>query len=152
MTSDCYACNLANGTETLIGGLIAENQWWRVEHCMGSLGTSTLILKPKRHVVDVYALSNEETQEMGLMLRESARVVTELCQCDRIYICLWSHANWEKVHIHSVVQPVWNDRRFLFSNPDPVLQTEMFSANESLDAKEVKVFCEKARKIFRIDW
>ena len=146
--SECYACSLANGTENLLGGLIAETQFWRVEHCMGSLGVGTLIIKPKRHVLHVWALSEAEAREMGLILKEASRVVKAITDCDQTYICLWSHAGWTPGHIHYVIQPAYNSQQEQFSHPGPVLQKEMFAQNEPLVASEVKTFCQKARTIF----
>ena len=75
MSIDCYACNLADGTENLIGGLIAETEHWRVEHCMGSLGIGTLIVKPKRHVLHIWELLESEAKEIGLILKKASSVV-----------------------------------------------------------------------------
>lgn len=147
LMTDCYACSLANG-KNLIGGLIAETQLWRVEHCMGSLGVGTLIVKPKRHVVHVWELSPSEAQEMGSILKESSRVVQAITDCDQTYICLWSHAGWTPGHIHYVVQPAYNSQQEQFSNPGPVLQKEMFANKEPLVVAEVEAFCDRARTIF----
>jgi diadenosine tetraphosphate (Ap4A) HIT family hydrolase len=150
--TNCYACNLANGTENLIGGLIAETQSWRVEHCMGSLGIRTLIVKPKRHVVYVWELSELEAKEMGLILKEASRVVKIITDCDQTYICLWSHAGWIPGHIHYVVQPAYNSQKEKYSHPGPVLQREMFAKKEPLIVSEVEIFCDRARQIFSVQF
>jgi diadenosine tetraphosphate (Ap4A) HIT family hydrolase len=145
---DCYACNLVDGTENLIGGLIAETELWRVEHCMGSLGIGTLIVKPKRHILHVWELSKLEAQEMGLLLRQASQVVQTMTNCDQTYVCLWSHAGWTPVHIHYVIQPAYNSQKEQFSNPGPVLQREMFAQKEPLIVAEVEAFCDRAREIW----
>ena len=145
--TECYACSLTN-SKNLIGGLIASTQFWRVEHCMGSLGTGTLIVKPKRHVLHVWQLSEAEAKEMGPILKEASRVVKEITNCDQTYICLWSHAGWTPGHIHYVVQPAYNYQQEQFSNPGPILQKEMFAKNEPLVTSEVEAVCDQARKIF----
>jgi diadenosine tetraphosphate (Ap4A) HIT family hydrolase len=146
---NCYACRLSRGEETLFGGTIHESVTWRIEHCMGPLGTGTLIVKPVRHVVDVHALTSEEAMEMGPVIKEAARVVSELTSADRTYVCLWSHPDWTCVHIHFVVQPVWNDQKDRYSGGGPTLQSEMFKAAEPLDRQAVEVFCDAARKVWR---
>lgn len=148
--TDCYACNLANGTENLIGGLIAQTQFWRVEHCMGCLGVGTLIVKPKRHVIHVWKLSTAEAREMGLVLKETSRVVKMIADCNQTYVCLWSHAGWKPVHIHYVIQPAYNSQQEQFTNPGPSLQQEMFAQNNPLPVSEVEQFCERARAIFSL--
>jgi len=148
--NDCYACNLSNGIEKLPGGLVAGTEYWRIEHCTGPLGVGTLIVKPVRHVLHVWALSEEETQEMGQLLRETSRVIQELTHCDQTYICLWSHSGWKPVHIHFVVQPVREVQQSEHSHPGPTLQSEMFLRNEPVKETEVVAFCENARRIFNV--
>ena len=145
--TECYACSLAND-QNLIGGAIAETQLWRVEHCMGPLGVGTLIVKPKRHVLHVWELSEAEAKEMGSILKEASGIVKAITDCDQTYICLWSHAGWTPGHIHYVVQPAYNSQSEQFSNPGPGLQREMFAKNEPLVASEVEDFCARARSLF----
>ena len=68
---DCYACELSAGSKRLIGGLVSETRYWRVEHCQGPLGVGTLIVKPKRHCLHVWALTREESAELGPLLAAS---------------------------------------------------------------------------------
>jgi diadenosine tetraphosphate (Ap4A) HIT family hydrolase len=77
-----------------------------VEHCVGPLGVGTLVAKPRRHVTRVSELTTEEGGEQGRLLGLCAAVVDELLAPAQTYICLWSHAGGEPVHIHYVVQPV----------------------------------------------
>ena len=49
MASECLACRLTAGDEPLPGGRIHATEHWLVEHCIGPLGTGTLIVKPFRH-------------------------------------------------------------------------------------------------------
>jgi ATP adenylyltransferase len=142
----CYACELANGSKTLLGGPIGESLHWRVEHCQGTLGVGTLIVKPKRHCLHVWDLTAEETAELGPVLRTCAGLVRTLRNPDQVYVCLWSHAGWEPGHIHFVVQPAWNSQKESFSRPGPTLQYEMFEAGEALDRAQVDAFCERARR------
>jgi len=146
--TSCYACNLSTGAERLIGDLIAETCHWRVEHCQGPLGVGTLIVKPKRHCLHVWGLTREESTELGPLLAMASRVVRNLTSPDQVYVCLWSHAGWQPVHIHFLIQPAWNSQKALYAYPGPTLQHEMFEANEPLNADEVEAFCAEARKEF----
>ena len=146
----CYACRLASGEETLVGGRIAQTRHWLVEHCMGPLGVGTLIVKPKRHVLHVHALSDQEAVEMGSLLKEAARVVNEITRCSQVYISLWSHADWKPSHIHYVVQPIQLAMKDVYSAGAATLQSEMFRANQPLPKTEVVAFCEHARRIIRV--
>jgi len=144
----CYACDLSTGAERLIGGLIGETAHWRVEHCQGPLGIGTLVVKPKRHCVHVWDLTREEAAELGPLLAATAMLVRRLKSPDQVYVCLWSHASWQAVHIHFLVQPAWNWQKESYDHPGPTLQHVMFEADEPLDENHVYAFCEDARKEF----
>ncbi len=102
----CMACDLSRGRLPLPGGLLHRTDRWIVEMCLGPLGLGALIVKPERHVVHVADVDDEEATELGPLLREAARVVTDLIDTDQVYVSLWSHAGGVPVHIHHVVQPV----------------------------------------------
>ena len=89
----CLACDLSEGRRPLPGGLIDEAERWRVEHTVGPLGIGTLIVKPKRHVVRVADLTEEEAMELGPLLRRTAALVTLLVEPEHVYVTLWSHAD-----------------------------------------------------------
>lgn len=117
---------------------------------MGPLGVGTLVVKPFRHCLHVAELSDHEVEELGPLLREVARCVEQLCDADQTYICLWSHAGWQPVHIHFIVQPALNADRGRFSAPGPSLQAAMFSCGEQPALEQVLGFCERARGFFRL--
>ena len=71
------ACDLAAGRTPLPGGRIHETTHWLVEHCIGPLGPGTLIVKPRRHVTSVAALSEEEAAELAPLLRAASAVAGE---------------------------------------------------------------------------
>lgn len=93
--SGCLACDLISGEAELPGGLISETPGWRVEHCVGSLGVGTLIVKPKRHVTVLAELTETEAGEMGPLLWRTAAAVHELAEAVQVYVCLWSHGPHE---------------------------------------------------------
>ena|SRR5438105_15623860 len=144
----CYACALSAGTERLIGGLIGESLHWRIEHCQGPLGVGTLIVKPKRHCLHAWELTREESTELGPLLKMTSMIVRNLKSPDQVYVCLWSHAGWQPVHIHFLIQPAWNAQKQLYAYPGPTLQHEMFEVNEAINEEEVGSFCEEARGEF----
>lgn len=140
------ACDLAEGRADLPGGTIHTTAHWLVEHCIGPLGVGTLIVKPRRHVLHVWELSDGETAELGPLLQRTADVVRQLCDPDQVYVCLWSHADGVPVHIHFVVQPV--ARPGPGDPGGPNLQVQMFSENVAPPGREVEAFCERARPLF----
>ena len=86
--SNCLACDLTAGVVPVPGGLIFETEGWRVEHCVGPLGVRTLIVKPKRHVLYLADITEDEALEMGPLLRNHATAVRELTGASQVYMCL----------------------------------------------------------------
>jgi diadenosine tetraphosphate (Ap4A) HIT family hydrolase len=144
----CIACELANGTRDLPGGLIHRTRFWLVEHCIGPLGLGTLVVKPERHVTSVAELSTDEAIELGPLLRRASIVAKQLVDADQIYNCLWSHAGGVPVHIHYVVQPVTKDQMADFGVFGPNLQVAMFSTSEPPAAVDVERIATHARRRF----
>jgi diadenosine tetraphosphate (Ap4A) HIT family hydrolase len=145
----CLACDLTRGRHDLPGGRVHATEGWVVEHCIGPLGVGTLIVKPVRHCLHVWELTEREAAELGPLLRKVNIAVRNLLSPDQVYVCLWSHAGWEPVHIHFVVQPVWNAMREQHEHPGPCLQRDMFHSGVLPPRNEVEVFAERARQALR---
>jgi diadenosine tetraphosphate (Ap4A) HIT family hydrolase len=145
---DCMACELANGSRPLPGGLIHRTEFWLVEHCIGPLGLGTLIVKPERHVTAVANLSEGEASELGPLLRRASMVAHNLVVANQVYNCLWSHAGGAPAHIHYVVQPVTTDIISRFGVYGPDLQVAMFASGELPAQRDVEVVAGLARLAF----
>lgn len=145
----CLACDLAEGRSPLPGGLIDETGGWRVEHTVGPLGVGTLIVKPKRHVIHVADLKQEEASELGPLIQRAAALVTRLVSPEQVYVTLWSHADAKPGHIHWVVQPVTRAQMDEFDDYGPWLQVKMFERGEPLDLAAVESFAAAAREDLR---
>jgi diadenosine tetraphosphate (Ap4A) HIT family hydrolase len=96
--------------------------------------------------VHVSDLTVEEAAELGPLLQRVAQVIQTLATADQVYVCLWSHAGWQPVHIHFVLQPAWNSQAERYSGPGPSLQVSMFAARDLLDPRAVQEFCDRARR------
>ena len=143
----CRACDLAEGRVELPGGRIHETDQWLVEHCVGPLGVGTLIVKPRRHVVHVAELNENEAAELGPLLQRTAAIVAALASPDQVYVCLWSHQGGVPVHIHFVVQPVTTEQRNRLGG-GARLQASMFDTDEMPARDAVEAFSEQARSAF----
>jgi diadenosine tetraphosphate (Ap4A) HIT family hydrolase len=146
---DCLACRLTDGGQDLPGGRIFATRHWVVEHCIGPLGVGTLIVKPLRHCLHVWDLTDDETRELGPLLRRVAATIHAILEPDQIYVCLWSHAGWQPGHIHFVLQPAWNHQGRDHQRPGPSLQADMFRAGDQPPRDEVEAFSAKAREVIR---
>jgi ATP adenylyltransferase len=145
----CLACDLTNGRQPLPGGTIYRTSTWTVDHCVGPLGIGTLIVRPIRHVTRVSELNQRESAEFGPVLQRTAAVVDELLHPDQVYVCLWSHAGGNPVHIHYVVQPARREMIEQFTAYGPRLQVAMFDRAETPAPTEVEAFAERARTAFK---
>jgi len=119
-----------------------------VEHCIGTLGVGTLILKPLRHIVGLADMSDAEAVELGPLMQRATSVIKGLTDADQVYACLWSHAGWTPGHIHFVLQPSWNALQSRYPGPGPALQMAMFTEAQTLDPHAVQAFCARARSAF----
>jgi diadenosine tetraphosphate (Ap4A) HIT family hydrolase len=144
----CMACDLTSGLAALPGGTIARELGWVVEHCVGPLGVGTLVVKPERHVVHLADLTVEEAAAMGRILHHAAKVVTELCDPDQVYVALWSHAERRPGHIHYVVQPVDQEAMAKHDAHGPKLQVAMFDTGDIPDPSAVEEFTARARDVW----
>jgi diadenosine tetraphosphate (Ap4A) HIT family hydrolase len=145
----CLACDLAEGRLPLPGGRIAATEHWLVDHTVGPLGVGTLIVRPKRHVVHVSELAEDEAVELGPFLRTVTRALAALLDPEQIYVTLWSHAEAEPGHIHWVVQPVTIATMDEFGGIyGPHLQVAMFDRNDPPPPVEVEAVCSRLRGWF----
>ncbi len=126
-------------------GLIHETTGWVVDHCVGPLGIGTLIVRPKRHVVHVADLGEDEAAELGPLLRQTTAVVTELVRPEQVYVTLWSHAGGAPGHIHFVVQPVTRAQMEEHGTYGLHLQVAMFDRREAPDPAAIAEFAARAR-------
>ena len=145
----CLACGLIDGTLDLPGGRIYATRHWVVEHCIGSLGVGTLVVKPLRHCLHVWDLTDDETKELGPLLRRVAAVIGAILEPDQVYVCLWSHAGWKPGHIHFVLQPAWNHQRRDHDRPGLSLQVDITRAKVQPPRDEVEAFAAQAREVIQ---
>ncbi|GGV42838.1 hypothetical protein GCM10010277_32090 [Streptomyces longisporoflavus] len=149
--SDCLACDLADGTAPLLGGTLLRTAHWTVEHCVGPLGTGTLIVKPLRHITGVHEMNADESAELGPLLTRVTSALRAAVgdECEQVYVCLWSHAGRVPGHIHFVVQPARTSDIDRHGNAyGPALQAAMFATGEEPEPGEVEEFCTRVRHAF----
>jgi diadenosine tetraphosphate (Ap4A) HIT family hydrolase len=118
-------------------------------HISGTFGLGTLAVVPLRHVVYTADLKADEAAELGVLLRDTATVVSGLTDPVQVYTCQWSHTGGEAAHIHFVVQPI--RRSDMAEHPGklgPALQAAMLEAGNRPDSQSLDQFAEKARQIF----
>ena len=93
-------------------------------------------------------LDDDETAELGPLLRDAAAVARRLVDADQVYNCLWSHADRRPGHIHYVVQPVTPSQMTTFDAHGPFLQAAMFLHAQPPDLADIERVAEQARAAF----
>lgn len=119
-----------------------------MEHCVGPLGLGTLIVKPRRHVTSVAALTDDEASGLGPLLRTASAIAGTLVPAEQVYNCLWSHAGGVPVHIHYVVQPVTAEVMDRHGSHGPVLQVAMFAEGNGPPEDLIEDVARRARTAF----
>jgi len=146
MSGTCLSCDLIAGVRPLAGGIVTETKRWVVNHCLGPLGLGTLVAVPKRHVVSVAELNDEEAGELGPLLKRIASILTALTTPEQVYVCLWSHGRSEGKHLHWIIQPVRTETVQRYDGlRSEALQAAMFEAGEYPEDSAIEAFCAQAR-------
>lgn len=143
----CLACDVNEGRAPAPGGVILDTGRWVVDHTVGSLGVGTLIVKPRRHVLHVGDLDDEEAAELGPLLQRVAAAVQEVAKPSQVYVCLWSHEGRKPGHIHFVVQPVTGELMAELDAHGPRLQAALFDRAEQPDPVAAAEFAGRARAL-----
>jgi diadenosine tetraphosphate (Ap4A) HIT family hydrolase len=114
------------------------------------MNLGTLVVGPKEHIVAVADLDDTAAAEFGPVLRDTARVVEELCRPEQTYMSLWSHGASERKHLHVAVQPVTTAVVARYGGVrSEQLQARMLASGDEPAVADVERFCELARELFR---
>jgi diadenosine tetraphosphate (Ap4A) HIT family hydrolase len=114
------------------------------------MNLGTLIVGPKEHIVAVADLGDMAAAEFGPVLRDTARVVEELCRPEQTYMSLWSHGANARKHLHVAVQPVTAAVVARYGGlRSEQLQARMLASGDEPAVADVERFCERARELFR---
>ena len=146
----CLGCDLLAGRRALPGGIVHQTAGWVVNHVVGPMNLGTLVVGPKEHIVAVADLGDTAAAEFGPVLRDTARVVEELCRPEQTYLALWSHGASARKHLHVAVQPVTTAvvARYAGMRSEQ-LQARMLASGDEPAIADVERFCEQARELFR---
>ena len=105
----CLSCDIVSGKRIEPGGVLYENDCWHVGSAIGPVvWPGFLIVKLKRHCEHLAQLTSQEAATLGPVLRNACRVVTNVLQPAKVYVC--SFGDGVK-HIHFWVLPRPPDMR-----------------------------------------
>ena len=139
----------ADQTAALPGGIVHQTPWWVVNHVVGAMNLGTLIVGPREHVTAVADLNDDAVSELGLVLRDTARVIETLCRPEQTYVCLWSHDPQARKHLHFAVQPVTAELVARYGGlRSEQLQARIMASGDEPLAADVERVCDRARELF----
>ncbi len=103
LTEGCMACDVLTGKRQAPGGVIYEDDYWRVEHSLNPvLLLGFLIIKTKRHCEQLAELTPEEAAALGPIIHNTCLVLSQILQPDKVYVCSFGEA---VKHIHFYIIP-----------------------------------------------
>jgi diadenosine tetraphosphate (Ap4A) HIT family hydrolase len=99
----CSVCEELAGQIAAPGGVLFRNAWWEVAHHTGPwTDPGELIVKARRHVESLSALTPEEAGTLGPVLRAAVAAVERVVRPERVYVASYG----ERVrHVHFFLLP-----------------------------------------------
>ncbi len=103
LVDGCLACDVLAGKVTPPGGVIYDDQYWRVDHSTSPVVLpGFLIIKPRRHVEHIALLTAEEMAAFGPLLRNTSRALAHVLHPVKIYAASFGES---VAHVHWYVLP-----------------------------------------------
>ena len=85
------------------GGVIAENEEWVADHCVGPMGVGAVVVKTKAHRESLWEMTEAESASLGPLLKRVSAAIVEALGAERVYLAMW--VDLEPYHVHMVLQP-----------------------------------------------
>ncbi|MFE4105618.1 HIT family protein [Almyronema epifaneia] len=99
------------GKISVPGGVIAENDWWLADHCLGPYGVGAIVVKTKVHREDLSDISADEAASLGAFLQQLSQAMRMALGAKRVYINLWDDE--PPRHVHFLLQPRYGTKEEL---------------------------------------
>lgn len=104
---DCLVCRKHRGEGPMPGGPIYQDEMLVVSHVVGGEPERTylgyLMIEPRRHVASLADLTDEEAQDLGLMMARASRVLKQTGGADHVYVFVLGH-HVPHLHVHLVAR------------------------------------------------
>jgi diadenosine tetraphosphate (Ap4A) HIT family hydrolase len=76
---------------------------WRVAHSFNSALLGWLVVVPRRHIESIHELRDDESAELGRLLRHVSKALVEVLDCEKTYVMMFAEAaGFNHVHFHVV--------------------------------------------------
>ena len=79
------------------------SEGWRGAHSFNSALLGWLVVVPRRHIESIHELSDDESVELGRLLRQASRALVDVLGCQKTYVMMFAEApGFNHVHFHVV--------------------------------------------------
>lgn len=103
MATGCYVCDREAEFDRLPPReRIAYDDHWRVAHAFGSALLGWLVLVPRRHVMELADLTDEEAESLGVWQVRLARALAAELGTPKTYLAEFGEAPGFHLHFHVV--------------------------------------------------
>lgn len=102
-TEYCSVCEELAGHIQAPGGVVYRDAWWEVAHHTGAwTDPGELIVKARRHVASMSALTSAEAASLGPILSAAVGAIERVVRPERVYVASYN----ERVrHVHFFLLP-----------------------------------------------
>ncbi|GAA1984294.1 HIT family protein [Kitasatospora viridis] len=108
LAPDCHSCARTAELDALPSReRVAVDAHWRVAHAFGAGVLGWLVLLPRRHVVSVAELTDEEAAGLGVWQVRLSRALVAETGCAKVYVAQFAEApGFGHVHFHLIPRAV----------------------------------------------
>lgn len=104
IVDDCYPCRQQRQAARVAPREhVIHTAHWRVAHAFNSTLPGWLVLVPTRHVTSFAELPSDAAAELGSLIRDVSRALTEVTGCVKTYVMQFAEAEgFAHLHVHVV--------------------------------------------------
>lgn len=102
----CQICDALAGKSATPRYVIADGQYWQLEHAAVTSLPGWLRLIMKRHVEALDELTPDELAELGTLLGRTTKALKKELNCEKEYLMCFSEGEGTRhIHVHIVAKP-----------------------------------------------
>jgi diadenosine tetraphosphate (Ap4A) HIT family hydrolase len=141
----CHICESNSGAARISpGSPIYEGEHWTVEHAYPSALLGWLVIVLKRHAEALHLLTGDESVELGVLQRATARTLASQTGCAKEYIAVFAETpGFHHVHVHVVPRHVDLDPELRGGKVFALLQA---TGDDVVAEDRVAEFCARAAR------
>lgn len=108
MTAGCGTCRGVRGELDAPGGVIYEDALWHLDHIIRPIPMAGwLILKPKRHIESIAAMTPDEARAFGTISSRAAAALERATGVKKVYLGVFGEAkDFAHIHAHLIPRPL----------------------------------------------